>query len=148
MSEIKICTICKQEKYLTEFNKTKQVKSGLNSHCKSCRSTYAKEYRKINLHKMRLRGKEWEIKNPLKKLNSYYKSNHGISLNEYHDMVAKQNNECAICERTSSLKLCVDHDHERGIIRGLLCRSCNGALGVLGDNKESLFKVIKYLEKI
>ncbi|MBA7572888.1 hypothetical protein ES708_14675 [subsurface metagenome] len=59
-----------------------------------------------------------------------------------------QDGKCAICGE-SFIKLfntCVDHNHETGEVRGLLCRKCNVAIGFLNDDPELMEKAIKYLE--
>jgi len=52
---------------------------------------------------------------------------------------------CEICSSTE--ELCYDHDHDTMEFRGVLCRGCNRSLGQLGDNLESINKVVKYLKK-
>jgi Recombination endonuclease VII len=61
-------------------------------------------------------------------------------------MVAKQNGLCAICKRKPAKKLCVDHCHATGIVRGLLCRKCNTGLGCYEDNPTFLRSATAYLE--
>lgn len=51
---------------------------------------------------------------------------------------------CQNCGR-SSPSLCMDHDHETGKFRGWLCRKCNAAEGMLGDNIEGLESALRYL---
>jgi Recombination endonuclease VII len=70
---------------------------------------------------------------------------YGISPAEYDALLAKQNGACAICRRRSKGRLCVDHCHVTGMIRGLLCRECNGALGYLKDDQASLVAALAYL---
>jgi hypothetical protein len=55
---------------------------------------------------------------------------HGLTKEDYEEMLAGQNNRCAICAREfgSNLRPVVDHDHENGLIRGLLCYRCNRKL--------------------
>jgi hypothetical protein len=53
---------------------------------------------------------------------------YGISQVEYDALRVFQNNACAICKR-NNVKLCIDHCHKTGIVRGLLCSSCNNGLG-------------------
>lgn len=72
----------------------------------------------------------------------------GINEEEYNKMVDKVNNRCEICGRhTKELEksLCIDHDHNTGKIRGLLCSDCNVAIGRFKDNINSIKNAIKYL---
>jgi hypothetical protein len=65
-------------------------------------------------------------------------------------MLADQNNCCAICDSHVTLfkkQLAVDHNHETGEVRGLLCLACNGGIGKLKDSIPMLEKAIKYLKK-
>ena len=65
----------------------------------------------------------------------------------YVKLNAEQEGLCALCRKPNAAgkKLAVDHDHKTGIIRGLLCNGCNTALGTLGDNVESIVKVLNYI---
>jgi hypothetical protein len=60
-----------------------------------------------------------------------------------------QGGTCALCDKTDSGRngdpLFVDHCHETGAIRGLLCKDHNTAIGHLGDTLESLTRVVNYL---
>jgi len=81
---------------------------------------------------------------------------YGLTLEEYEAMVEYQDHKCKICgthETDNALskngnpkRLSIDHDHETGQIRGLLCNLCNTALGMFDDNVESLQRAILYLE--
>ena len=54
---------------------------------------------------------------------------------------------CCICEGNRTKRaLVVDHDHKSGKIRGLLCGSCNSAIGMLGDDAGLVTRALKYLE--
>jgi hypothetical protein len=68
-----------------------------------------------------------------------------LTLIEYNKLIEKQNGKCAICGKIT--KLGVDHNHITGKIRGLLCPTCNSALGLFYDNKLILLNAIKYLEQ-
>jgi len=76
---------------------------------------------------------------------AYLKRCFGISPAEYDALLAKQNGACAICRRRSKRRLCVDHCHVTGRIRGLLCHFCNLALGYLRDDQASLVAALAYL---
>jgi hypothetical protein len=77
---------------------------------------------------------------------------YGITVEEYDKMVIKQKGLCAICGNPETAiqsgkirELNVDHNHNTGEIRGLLCRNCNCALGLLDDDIDVLLKAVKYL---
>ena len=74
---------------------------------------------------------------------------YGIDATEYDRMAEEQNGVCAICGGTpngaSKKYLYVDHDHTTNRVRGLLCYSCNTALGHFKDSVENLQKAIRYL---
>lgn len=76
---------------------------------------------------------------------------YGITESEYESMWQSQQGLCAICKRpeTESIRgrLCIDHCHDTGIVRGLLCGFCNTGLGGFRDNVESLRSAITYLER-
>lgn len=63
-------------------------------------------------------------------------------------LVEAQRGRCAICSRTEAElgeQLCVDHCHDTGRVRGLLCRSCNLGIGYLKDNSERVWQAFAYL---
>ena len=70
---------------------------------------------------------------------------YGISAAEYDALLAKQGGVCAICRKRSKERLCVDHCHLTGTIRGLLCHACNLALGSLKEDQPSLVAALAYL---
>lgn len=80
---------------------------------------------------------------------------YGISLAEYQRMFVEQNGVCAICEQPEKAKtqkgrlkwLSVDHDHETGAVRALLCLACNHALGAVNDDPDILQKAADYIER-
>jgi hypothetical protein len=65
----------------------------------------------------------------------------------YIKLLERQSGRCAICNvpPSSTVPLCIDHDHETGQVRGLLCTKCNVGIGVLGDTAEHLRKALAYL---
>lgn len=70
---------------------------------------------------------------------------YGITFDEYNKLLKKQGGVCAICGVYKEGTLHTDHDHKTKKVRGLLCSSCNMAIGLMKDNKEILLKAIKYL---
>lgn len=73
------------------------------------------------------------------------KSTYGISASEYDALKLSQNGRCAICN--TDAKLCVDHDHDTGKVRGLLCMKCNSSIGFANDDATVLKSAIEYLDK-
>jgi len=85
----------------------------------------------------------------LEVLDKYLKSTFNISLFEYNELFTKQNGCCAICKKHQTefkKRLAVDHCHKTGKIRGLLCATCNTALGQFKDLISNLKEAIIYLE--
>lgn len=74
--------------------------------------------------------------------------NFGLTVDAYLEMFASQGNCCALCKSTSSGwrgGFHVDHCHETGKVRGILCRHCNLMLGHAKDSVETLQRAIEYL---
>src|SRR5712692_2234694 len=80
-----------------------------------------------------------------KKAERRLKSVYGISSTDYDAMLARQNGACAICEEKSVRKLCVDHCHATGVVRGFLCHKCNNGLGCYDDDPPRMLTAIGYL---
>lgn len=74
---------------------------------------------------------------------------YGIEVEDYERMLAEQGGVCAICQQgcSSGRRLAVDHDHETGVVRGLLCARCNAGIGQLREDPETLRAAIVYLER-
>lgn len=75
---------------------------------------------------------------------------HKMSKQGFFDLLEKQDNKCALCNKPFEglwkNDLHIDHCHETGKVRGLLCRPCNVALGMFGDNEEGLAKALNYIK--
>lgn len=76
---------------------------------------------------------------------------YGITVQEYDRMLADQSGGCAICGKSaresSRKKLCVDHDHGSGKVRGLLCFECNVGIGNFKEDAILLQKAVSYLRR-
>jgi hypothetical protein len=90
-------------------------------------------------------AKTWRDSNQDKLLNKRYQERYGITYSEYKARSAIQAFKCKICG-VGEKKLVVDHNHKTLEVRGLLCHSCNCALGLLKDDVEVMKKAIQYLE--
>ena len=129
----KVCARCGKEKPLSEFYVDSQSKDGRNSWCKDCHKKYGREYRVARKEKLR------EID---------YIRRYGVDLKTYKALLESQRGRCAICGKLpkgNEKRLGIDHDHETGKIRGLLCERCNMGLGFFNDDPQLLQKAIEYL---
>lgn len=91
--------------------------------------------------------RRWQKRNPDKARNSALKTKFGITLDDYNRMLDDQNGVCAICQQNCSLneRLSVDHCHDTGEVRGLLCNSCNNGIGKFKDSQKLLISAANYL---
>jgi protein-arginine kinase activator protein McsA len=71
---------------------------------------------------------------------------YGLTMAEWEAMVAAANGCCVACSRKTA-RLVVDHCHETGAVRGLVCHSCNTGLGALGDDAVGLWATQVYLAR-
>lgn len=126
LNDFVACRICKNKSKKTSFTKLQIVSACYL--CKSCTISCNNKYQ-------------------LKKF--------GLNEEQYAKILLRQNNGCAICNTgtghysKSNIKcrLAVDHDHKTGKVRGLLCNSCNRALGLLKDSITNLQSAVVYLKE-
>lgn len=87
-------------------------------------------------------------KSPAAARDAWLKHRYGITADEYDELLRSQDGGCGICggQSTQGRRLAVDHDHSSGRVRGLLCSSCNVAIGALGDDLTSVLRAVRYLE--
>lgn len=101
------------------------------------------------------RTKEWATQHPEEwerhRRRSWLKRKYGITPEDYDRILAAQGGVCAICRTPPpdprGFRMHVDHDHESGRVRGILCGPCNQGIGNLGDDVERLRAAIKYLRR-
>ena len=130
----KICSICKIEKSVDEFNKDKSAKYGVGYRCKPCDRKVMSEYDKSEKGIKRRRKCKWK------------KSGINITYDEYVKKYKELEGKCEICQEVF-ISLCVDHNHENGKVRGLLCTKCNLGIENFKENDLNLFNAINYLRK-
>jgi len=139
---MKKCTKCQEVLPLTAFSKHGRHKDGLRFRCKSCESQDAKDKRQKDLATDYEGTRAKERANNLKRMFD-------ISIEYWKQKANAQDNKCAICSKEciTGKRLCVDHDHETGQIRDLLCTNCNQGLGKFQDDPQLLEKAADYLRK-
>ena len=117
---MKTCTKCKEERELSSFHNSARTGDGKGTLCLNC-------------------SKEIKLKQRF-----------GITQKQYDKVLKDQNGLCGVCGRdhdyiVKGRSFAVDHCHETGAIRGLLCTSCNQAIGKLGDTTEAIKSAVEYL---
>lgn len=145
---LKECKKCLQELPLSEF---RLVGSGKwpDSYCIGCKKTVDKEYREKDLegYRAKLREKYKNSKEHYRDLAR--RSMYNVPLGTYEMLHTAQNGKCAICGSEQAAKdgrkLALDHHHESGIVRGLLCTTCNQGIGAFRENPDLLRAAISYL---
>lgn len=118
------CRACKEQKQRSEFRDRPQIvkkKTGSEVYwiCRDC----ARKKRFLS-----------------------YLRKYGITEEKYMDMIETQKYCCAICSNKPK-KLHIDHDHETGKVRALLCLNCNIMLGFAKENGLILQRAIHYLDQ-
>ncbi len=133
-----------------------------------CRNAYIKRRKKINNPNdpyyeknkdlISARSRLYYEKNREKVLKQsrerYLKTKYNLDSQQYFDLIKQQNNCCAICNKpehrllkTGDIKpLSVDHNHETGVVRALLCNDCNALLGFAKEDIGVLENAIKYIQ--
>lgn len=129
---MKMCSTCRVEKSVEDFYRSYQAKDGLQHNCKVCTKA-----RDTGPRAEQRRDYAWKRKLEL---------DFGMTPEEYWEMFDRQGGRCAICRAVPDWKrLAVDHDHETGEIRGLLCNQCNTGLGFFRDDSELVAEALSYL---
>ena len=130
---MKTCTKCRESKDEGEFYPAGRGAPGsLLPRCKECARRYSRE---------------WNKSNPEKCADYQRKMKYGITAEEYGDIMVSQGGLCQICQRAFSYELPahVDHCHETGEVRGLLCNECNLAIGLLRESLWILQRAAAYV---
>ena len=124
--------MCGVEKPVDDFYRAAGARDGHRGECKACNQAVKRERYLANREQF------------IEKARTC-----GITADEVDAMFADQNGQCAICRQTPErlAQMHVDHDHELGHLRGLLCSSCNQGLGQFGDDPALLLRAVVYLRQ-
>lgn len=144
MQEIKSDPIKYAEYLEKEKQRGKQKRKNIQNDVlrKQKYNEYQKKYAKQNKDKLKDYNSrshdEWRKRNLARR--------YGMTIESYNLLIESQNNVCVICLKKPE-KFHVDHCHESGIVRGLLCSKCNTSLGLLQEDVKNFNRAIQYLEK-
>lgn len=170
---MRLCPKCKTEKEIDEFYNDKNRKDKHSCWCKECckksssknkngknypesrkkwyenNPNYNNKYREKNRDKINKRTRDWNKKYPEKRKNTDLKYSYGLTLIEFNELLAKQDNRCAICSNLiKGRNIHTDHNHITGKVRGLLCKNCNLGIGLFKDNFSLLIRAADYIKRI
>lgn len=132
------CTKCQEIKPVEEFYRPGRI-------CKACKIAVSVDRRKA-LYEV---DPEEHRKQKVRLRKDQLRRRYGITMEEA-EAIYSSTDECHICGGPPDTKrhyLNIDHCHETGVIRGLLCSPCNRAIGLLQDNPDLLRKAASYLER-
>ena len=141
---VKKCSKCKTEKSISEYSRSPTYKDGYRGQCKPCRRSYNRSYRErpgftqVKVKVSSEQARRYFIKRKYKKSQAWF-----------DEQIIRQNGKCAICRieeaKSPHGRLCIDHCHKTGMVRGLICNNCNSGIGFLADSTERLEQAIEYL---
>lgn len=148
------CRKCGVVKPIEDFPKASGCKSGRRGTCQVCRSMAIKDWKRRTDWRPKpeavQKKKEARVYKPRNSRLNNLSSKYGITSDHYDAILERQGGACALCQKPAGRSnrwgtLSVDHCHETGLIRGLLCAACNSALGMLGDTPERLQRALDYV---
>lgn len=138
-TESKRCFGCGVRKPFSEYYRLKRMPDGHMTRCKTCSNKTRNEA-----------FKEKPV-DPDTRRKHLLKYKYGVAYEWYEGTLLEQQGGCAICGTTQPAKgrkhLCVDHDHETGAVRGILCSDCNIGLSHFKDDPERMRAAAKYIEE-
>ena len=138
----KECGKCEEIKVYSEFHKCKGTPTGLAHYCKKCAVQNA---RACYLRK-KAKDPDYSRHNRWK----YIERKYGITEDEFYELFVEQDSKCAICFidlPEDGHMTHIDHCHNSGEVRGILCTNCNRGLGHFQDSIENLEQAAYYLHK-
>jgi hypothetical protein len=157
---LKWCPACKRLLPVAEFQKNKRAWDGLYDRCRECNAAatsawYAERSqdlewtRRKNERQVARRAANKGEKQARDDKRYALKGLYGITIEQFGSMLAAQRRRCPICHRVfeSDRDAHVDHDHDTGRVRGLLCNNCNNGLGRFKDDPSALRRAAEYLER-
>lgn len=160
---MKRCSDCDLDKPVTDFARQRtpeergeeRTADGLNTYCRRCsKQRQQRDWYGNNKEKVRAQVDQWRKDNPeaRKKIAREYArktrwAKLGLTHEQYDAMVEECGDACLGCQRPFSVEVpaCVDHCHDSGAIRGLLCHACNLSIGYAQDDSARLDALAAYL---
>lgn len=147
----KTCNKCERTKPISEFYRDSGISDGHSTICKTCKTSNTYKWRENNRSRYNQTQREYQKKAcPERRYGTEIKRRYGCTLEQYNAMLTLQGGACAICSTLHNPaekkgRLYVDHCHETGKVRALLCKHCNSLLGYAKDDTGVLSRAMDYL---
>lgn len=141
------CSTCHKPKDESEFYRRKNGKP--ITQCKTCHNLRTNDwYHQNRTEQQAIRKERYKASGHALRTKRIL-DKHGITAQQLLELHREQNDCCAICHKPESIKsiLSLDHSHQNGKVRGLLCTHCNLMLGQANDDIMVLREAIRYLER-
>ncbi|MFH9826107.1 endonuclease VII domain-containing protein [Streptomyces bobili] len=175
-SQSRRCPRCKRQLPRTAFAGNKSMADGLQAYCRECSAEYYRQRQEAKGRKVRAKvsvppghkrcpqcsevkpHSDWERNKSTsdgrasycracraeRSRASYFMRKYGLTEGEVGEMIASQMGVCCICLAAPATQ--VDHCHQTGRVRGVLCFNCNSGLGLLRDDPAAAYRAADYLE--
>ena len=134
-ADTKRCSKCEVTKTIDGYHKSKSTHDGFYPYCKDCACAYRSQWAKDNPERVRATNR---------------KNLYGITPEEYTNLMARQCGMCAVCQcwlaDLPAKQVHIDHNHDTGKVRGVLCHSCNAMIGHARESIKHLYSAAYYLE--
>jgi hypothetical protein len=161
---VKRCKKCGEVKRLSDFYRANGTRDGLRGQCKTCerarhQSWYrsnqaraiatAKRWQQANAERVAANNRRYRAANAQRFRDGHRRRVFNLTAEQYEAVLEAQGGGCALCGRGPhpGRSLHVDHDHETGAIRGLLCFRCNVGIGHFREDKLRMADAIVYLAR-
>lgn len=163
---MKTCVKCGDTKPLSDFYQQAGMSDGYRNDCKECMKVVRRDWYERNRDYAILRTQKWREANPERyeaqrrrnkeenreriaasNRRGHLRRKYGLTADDYDFLRVTQADLCGICGEKEEAGLHVDHHHESGLIRGLLCGKCNKAIGLLREDPALFEAASRYLHR-
>jgi nucleoside 2-deoxyribosyltransferase len=138
------CPGCKADLMIDAYTHSRWGVNG--ERCRGCVASRDAATHKANPEKRAARNHRWHLAHKEQVSNNRRLRKYGITNDDVRKMLERQYYRCLGCLVSISFNACVDHNHETGEVRGMLCDNCNRTLGQTKENKEILRRLMAYLD--
>ncbi len=166
MNGFKRCIACGEPKPYSDFYQQRGMRDGFRNDCKACMCEQKRRRSRADPGAHISRVQQWQRENRERYLEAqrrrraargpaekrrerdlHLSRHYGLTQDDFEFLVVVQRGRCAICGKEDGSRLHVDHDHSSGRVRGLLCGSCNRAMGLFHEDAARFEAAGAYLRR-